>query len=489
MNILVTAAEITPFAKAGGLADVVASLSKEWALLGHKVVVVVPKYGMIDHSLYSITPTNTIVEVPMSHWKVYARLWKGKIPNSEVDVYFLESNDYFDRRGIYGDREGYTDNDKRFTFLSRAVFEVAKAINFKPDILHAHDYHTALSLAFLKIFYRYNSLFSKTAGVYTIHNMGYQGQYNPSTIMPLMGISLKDFYPGSWYEHDGIFNSMKVGIMFADKVTAVSPTYSKEIRWTTLGEGMQPYLNSKGGDVIGILNGTDYTEWNPEIDNLIYSPYSQNVLETKEINKQRFLNEHCPQNSDFSNDIPLIGMVTRLTRQKGIDVLEQVLESYLHSGVFRFALLGSGEKRFEDYFRYLERKYSGSVIIHLGYNNVLSHKVIASADYLMMPSLYEPCGLTQMYAMKYGTIPIVRSTGGLSDTVLEYNRNTSQGTGFLFYGYNAHDLSLTINRALSVYKTKPHWNTIRRNGMNADFSAGRSAEEYIKAFKWALEKT
>ncbi len=484
MNILIAASEVDPYAKSGGLADVTATLPKEWYRYGQNPIVVMPKYGFINVDKWGFKPTDITINVPMGHWTEFARLWYGTLPDSQVPVYLVEHNEYFDRNGIYGDPQEYGDNNRRFIFLSRAVFEVAKALDFTPDVIHAHDFHTAFAMAFLRSYYRYEARFAKTAGVFTIHNLAYQGKFEPFSTLSYSGFGMNQFYPGSWLEYHGMVNFMKVGIMFADKITTVSPTYAQEIRFPYFGEGLSDALNFRAGDLVGILNGVYYNEWNPATDRMISQNYSPATLSKKREIKHAFLKE----NGDFEHpDMPLVGIVTRLAEQKGIDLLMYKLEEYLSLGTFRFVLLGSGDKHYEDYFKYIKWKYPHTAIIHLGYSTQISHRIIAASDFFLMPSRFEPCGLTQMYAMKYGTIPIVRKTGGLSDTVSEYNTNTGEGTGFSFMQYNADDMAYAIRRGLSVYMNEPHWDIIRQNAMQQDFSSGASALEYLKVFNWAME--
>jgi starch synthase len=487
MNILLASSEVAPFAKAGGLADIASSLPIEWAKYGQNPIVILPKYGFIDTYKYGFEPTEHSIVVPMGYWNEYARIWHGFLPNSEVPVYLIEHNHYFDRNGIYGDPNEYGDNDRRFIFFSRAIFETAKVLNFKPDIIHAHDFHTAFCMAFLKSYYFNDPLFKGTAGVYTIHNLAYQGKFNPENALMYSGFGMKEFYPGSWFEKYGSVNAMKTGIMFADKITTVSPTYAKEIRYPYYSEGLQDELNLRGADLIGVLNGVYYDEWNPEIDDEIYEKYSTDEFEIKHNNKIRFLLDHGLTKED-DLELPLIGMVTRLTEQKGIDLLTAKLEYYLENKMFRLALLGTGERRYTDFFQYIKWKFPKLAIVNIGYNNNLSHKLFAAADFFLMPSRFEPCGLTQMYAMRYGTIPIARIAGGLADTITEYNFDNSTGSGFLFWQYNADDLAFALRRSLSVYNNQPHWDLIRKNAMANNFSSGKSALEYLKVFKWALEK-
>lgn len=487
MNILVASAEVTPFAKSGGLADVAASLPIEWHKYGQNPIVVMPKYGFIDVDTFGFKPTDLTLIVPMGHWVEFALLWEGTMPNSDVPVYLIEHEIYFNREGIYGDPDEYDDNDRRFIFFSRAVLETAKALNFKPDILHAHDFHTAFSLAFLKSHYANDPIFAGTAGVYTIHNLAYQGWFDAHRSMQFAGFDLKEFYPGCWFEKFGKVNAMKTGIMFADKITTVSPTYAKEIRWAYYSEGLQDELNLRGSDLIGVLNGVYYDEWAPKRDKLIYKTYDIDTLSSKDINKLEYLNSFGLSKED-NLDLPLIGMVTRLAEQKGVDLVMEKLEYYLANNIARFTLLGSGEKRYSDYFYYLKWKYPKLALITLGYNTALSHKIFAASDFLLVPSRYEPCGLTQMYALKYGTVPIVRITGGLADTVEEYIPDTGEGTGFRFWQYNAEDFAYSLRRGIDIYNQKDHWDIIRKNGMKKDYSSSSSALKYLKVFKWAQEK-
>ncbi|MFP4543604.1 MAG: glycogen synthase [Candidatus Kapaibacterium sp.] len=486
MNILIVSAEVSPFAKSGGLADVVGALPAEWKKFGQDPVIIMPKYGFIDTDKWGFESSDITLIVPMSYWTEYARLWKGYLPGTEVPVYLIEHNEYFDRPGIYGGPDEYQDNDRRFIFFCRAAMEAAKALNFQPDIIHAHDFHAAFTLAFLKSHYKEDYFFSRSAGVYTIHNLAYQGWFKPETALDYSGFGMEQFYPGSWFEHYGQVNAMKVGIMFADKITTVSPTYSKEIRMAYFSEGLQDVLNSRGGDLIGLLNGVDYSSWNPENDEFIPYRYSIGEFDIKQKNKAKFIKEYF---ADSSNpDLPLIGMVTRLTDQKGMDLIMKNLEHHLYEQKFRFALLGSGEARYEDFFRFISDKYPDRAFVRIGYDNELSHNIIASSDFLLMPSRFEPCGLTQMYALKYGTAPIVRQTGGLADTVREYDQATNEGTGFLFRHYDAQDMDFSIFKALELYGNQPHWDMLRLNAMNENFSSGMTAMEYLRVFKWALEK-
>ena len=485
MNILVCAAEAVPFAKTGGLADVVSSLSIEWKKQGHNPIIIIPKHKCIDIEKYDFRPTFLTLIVPMGYWTEYATLWRGYLPNSEVEVYLIENNTYFSRNGIYGEDKEYIDNARRFIFLSRAVFESAKALQFKPDIIYANDYHTAFTMPFLKTYYRNEELFSQTAGVFTIHNLKFQGIYPPEDTMEFSSFGMQNFYPGSWFEFYGRTNYMQVGIKFADKITTVSPTYAREIRTEYYGEGLHDVLNSRAGDLIGILNGVNYEEWSPEVDKFISPNYSQKTLD----NKRKIKHEFLKSNGIYDNlDIPLVGMITRLTEQKGIDLVMNKLEEFLWNARIRFVMLGTGEARYQDYFNYIKDKYPNNSIVYIGYNEAFSHQVYAASDFLLVPSKFEPCGLTQMYAMRYGTLPIVRATGGLSDTVHEFTSQTKTGSGFVFWNYNADDFAYALDRALQIYSKPKIMDKARKCAMQVNFSSERSAKQYIDVFNWALEK-
>lgn len=487
MNIVTATAELTPIAKAGGLGDMASFLSREWIKLNHNPIIILPKYSFIDTYKWGFKNTLKTIIVQMGHWVEYGLLWEGKLYGSDVPVYLVEHEGYFNRPGIYGDPNEYSDNDRRFIFFSKAVFEVCRAIGFSPDIIHAHDFHTAFTMSFLKEFYRIDPLFSRTAGVYTIHNLAYQGKFNPQTALLYSGIPWSKFYPFSSYEYYGLVNAMKVGIMNADKITTVSPNYAQEIRWSYYGEGLDGVINSRAADFLGILNGIDYAEWNPETDTNLVVNYNKHTLEGKQANKHQLLKEYGLTDYD-DLDMPLISMVTRLVEQKGIDLVVNKMEELLETTHFRLFILASGEYQYEQFLRYLQSRFPKKAIIHIGHEIGLSHRIFAASDYFLMPSRFEPCGLTQMFSLRYGTIPIARETGGIADTVKEYNYDNMAGNGFTFWQYNADDMAFAIRRALGVFNSIPHWDKIRQNAMDEDFSSERTALQYLDVFKWAKEK-
>lgn len=488
MNILLVAAEVSPYAKVGGLADMASALPKAWSAAGHDVRIMLPLYGTIDKELYGLQKLDMLVAVPFGSWTEYAEVWLGTLPGSDVNVYFIRSSDYFDRPGIYGYHEGFEDNDRRFIFLSKAAFEVAKALDFRPDVIHAHDYHTAVCMPLLKVQYLHDPFFAHAAGVFTIHNMAFQGHFDPLRAMEFCGFAPSDFYTGCWYEHEGCFNAMKSGIMFADKVTTVSPTYAQEIRWTTEGKGLQGALQERSADVVGVLNGIDTQEWDPSSDRHIALTYTSESLERKLANKLALLREVGFADTDQNDDLPVMGMVTRLTEQKGLSILTHALPLHLREGSFRLVVLGSGEHHAESMLRDLEHRSPHLVRYVHGYNEPLSHRVQAGSDFYLMPSLFEPCGLTQMFALRYGSVPIVRGIGGLADTIEEYDPITFRGTGVRFYDYSAESLSDALWRAKRLFRQEPHWTHVRRNAMSVDNSIVHTAERYLEVFSWAQEK-
>ncbi len=318
--------------------------------------------------------------------------------------------------------------------------------------------------------------------------MVFQGQSDPYKVLPLAGISTNQFYSHSWFENAGVLNMMKVGIMFAEKVTTVSPRYAMEIRYTSQGYGLQHVLNERGYDLVGVLNGVDYDVWNPKTDDKLYANYTVDDLAGKQQNKVQFLQDWGLTREQAEQDIPLIGLVARLTDQKGIELIEDSLEWMVHNLNARFVFCGSGAEKYENFFRWMSNRFPTKVLTYIGYNDTVAHRVEAASDMFLMPSLFEPCGLNQMYSLKYGTVPIVRQVGGLADTVTEYSAINPDGNGFTFVDYQSGELVYAIMRAVQYYFRKDDWKKIQYNGMTMDLSAIRSAERYIEVFRWAKER-
>ncbi|MCS7060331.1 MAG: glycogen synthase GlgA [Anaerolineae bacterium] len=482
MKIAFLAAECVPYAKTGGLADVVGALPQALQRLGHEVIVVMPKYADINTTRYPMRP----FLAPMGVWMGNTEEWCAvyTADNNGAPVYFIEFDRYFGRPGLYHDANfnDYLDNPRRFGFLTRAGLQLCKDIGFKPDIVHAHDWHTALAAAYLKIWHWNDPLLGRAASVLTIHNIAYQGVYSADHY-DYLGLQWGNFTSDKFEDH-GRINFLKGGIVYADMVNTVSPTYAKETRTPEGGYGLAPYLNNKGDRYVGILNGVDYTRWDPASDPLIPARYSAADLSGKAICKralqERFLLDVAP-------DIPVIGVVSRLVSQKGLDLLAQAIEGIVNTMRVQFAILGSGDKGLEAFYGNLPARYPGRIGSYIGYNDELAHWIEAGSDFFIMPSIYEPCGLNQMYSLKYGTLPIVRATGGLDDSVQQYDEASGAGTGFKFYEPSAHAIYYTVGWAVSTYyDRKLHMHKMIQAAMAQDFSWERSARAYEQVYEQAL---
>jgi len=483
MKIAFLASECVPYAKTGGLADVVGALPGALRELGHEVIIIMPLYRSVDRNKFNIKPFLSPIGVWMGEGQEWCSLHKTENPDG-VPVYFIEYEKYFGRDGLYHDAEfnDYLDNPRRFAFLSRAGLQVCKDIDFKPDIVHVHDWHTALAAAYLKIWHWDDALLGSAASVLTIHNIGYQGKY-PRTAYAYAGLQPWNFTPDKFEDYGGM-NFLKGGIQYTDYVTTVSPKYADETRTPDGGQGMALYLNDKGGRYEGILNGVDYTAWNPAVDSLIPARYSPADMRGKATCKAAIqARMHLIQNPD----IPLIGLVSRFADQKGLDLLAGSIENIVRDMQVQFAILGSGDRNLESYFGRLPQLYPGVIGSFIGYNNELSHWIEAGSDFFVMPSRYEPCGLNQIYSLKYGTLPIVRATGGLDDTVQQYDEITGAGTGFKFWEMSSHALYFAIGWAVSTYYDRPgHFRQMQAVGMEQDYSWGKSAQAYDGVYQAAL---
>ncbi|HWQ15971.1 MAG TPA: glycogen synthase GlgA [Roseiflexaceae bacterium] len=482
LKIVMIAAECVPFAKTGGLADVVGALPKVLRALGHDVIVVMPKYEQIDYVRYGLNPTMGPLGVWMGNTQEWCQMHLAV--HEGVPVYFVEAHKYFSRPGLYHDANfnDYQDNPRRFGFLTRAGLQLCKDIGFKPDIVHAHDWHTALAPAYLKIWHWDDPQLGGAASVLTIHNIAYQGIY-PAEHMDYLGLQWANFTPDKFESH-GKINFLKGGIQYADMVNTVSPTYANETRTPELGYGLAPYLNDKGDRYYGILNGVDYAQWDPATDRLIAANYSAENLEGKARCK-RALQERMGLEVD--PEAPIIGVVSRLVEQKGLDLLAGAIEDIITNMRTQFVILGSGEKGLEAFFSALPARYPGRVGSYIGYSDELAHQIEAGADFFIMPSRYEPCGLNQIYSLKYGTLPIVRATGGLEDTVQQYDEASGTGTGFKFYEPSAHAIYYTVGWAVSTFfDRKHHMRQMIRQAMAQDFSWEKSARAYVDLYRRAL---
>jgi starch synthase len=478
MNIVFTCSEFTPLAKTGGLADVCAALSAYLLDHGDDVRVLVPLYREIAESGLKLEPVEPLQNMPIrlgSHEITYS-IDTARLTDSDQDICLLRCPELYDRGRIYGDAG---DEHRRFILLSRAALEMCRHTEFEPDIMHCHDWHTALVPLFLKTVYASDRLFAKTRTVLTIHNIAYQGIFGADTIDELGLGGAEDELNQEDLRADRI-NFLKTGVLHADLLTTVSPTYAKEIQTDAYGMGLQGLLQKRSETLVGILNGVDYKLWDPEHDGLIPHTYSARRLGGKKENKTELLAE---VGLDGADDRPLIGMVSRLTAQKGIDLIEAVLPEILQSRPFVVVVLGTGEPRYERFFASLEQSFKSQVRFYNGYNNKLAHRIEAGSDMFLMPSHFEPCGLNQMYSMRYGTVPIVHETGGLADTVEPYDSNSKQGTGIVFRHYDEAGLRWAIDTALDLYEDKHAWRQIIRNGMVRDFSWERQGKLYADLYR------
>ncbi|MGN0621099.1 MAG: glycogen synthase GlgA [Porcipelethomonas sp.] len=466
MNILFAASEANPFIASGGLADVAGSLPAAVTRKGHDCRIVIPLYKGISPQLRASMTFLTHITVDVSWRKQYCGIFTA-ICNG-VTYYFLDNEYYFGRDGIYG----FYDDCERFVFYSRAVLEMLRYIDFKPDIIHTNDWQAALIPVYYQVFYKYQQGYENIKTVFTIHNIQYQGNYGREVLNEVMGIPM---YHMSLLEYDGAVNMMKGAIETADKVTTVSPSYAWEILDPWYSHGMDRALNPKQYKLSGILNGLDVDSYNAETDPVIPKNYSSKSITGKKVCKTKLLEELGLQEGNE----PLIGIVTRFVSHKGIDLIRYVFEDMIKAG-FKFAVLGSGEKIYEDFFKEMEWRYKDKVSVSLGFIPELSRKIYAGADMFLMPSQSEPCGLAQMIAMRYGTIPIVRETGGLRDTVRDCGGEN--GNGFTFKTYNAHDMLDACMRAKAVYEDKRKWNGIIKRDMAEDFSWDNSANLYIDLY-------
>ncbi len=478
IKICLASSEFAPLAKTGGLADVCAALSAYLHRNGHDVRVLLPLYRTVLESGLTIVPVDTLQNIPIRlgpHTITYS-IDTAQLPKSSLNIYLLRCPALYDRESIYtpGDDEHY-----RFILLSRAAIEMCQHMRFAPDIFHTHDWHTALLPLYLKTVYAWDRLFANTHSVLTIHNIGFQGIFGAGILDDLgLNGSVQELHQDDL--DMGRINFLKTGVLYADLLTTVSPNYAREIQGDEYGMGLQDLLRARQKTLVGVLNGVDYGEWDPAHDKLIPHQYSSEKLEGKKKNKLELMAELELATDD---DLPLIGMVSRLTGQKGIDLIQSVLPQLLQSRRFALAVLGSGEPRYERFFARLQENFRDRVCYYDGYNNKLAHWIEAGSDMFLMPSQFEPCGLNQMYSQRYGTVPIVRETGGLADTVELYDPETNEGTGIVFRDYNVAGLSWAINAALDLYNDKKTWLRIVKNGMSKDFSWDRQGAVYVELFQ------
>lgn len=475
--------EVTSFAQTGGLGEVLSALPAELAKLGLSVDVLMPKYRGITPDKYNLRKMDLAIDVDLN-----ARITRGEFweytDERGVRMIFLENDEYYDRPGLYGlqDRD-YEDNSERFVFLCRAALEMALAAGEEYDLYHAHDWQSALVPVYLRTLFAGESLVRPSAAVMTIHNLGYQGIFWHWD-MPIVGVGWEHFTPGEM-EFYGDLNFLKSGIVFADKVNTVSPTYRNEIMTPDFGFGLDGVLREKDPHVAGILNGVDYSVWNPETDRKIAARY-----DTADLSGKKECKTDLQSVAGLTVDpaAPVIGMVSRLSSQKGLDLLQGAAPGILEEGA-QMVILGTGETAYHESFSELASQYPDRVKVFLTYDQELAHKIFAGSDMILVPSRYEPCGLNQMYALKYGSIPIVRATGGLNDTVEDFDGDENAGTGFKFVRASVADLERALDRAMRLYRFKPDaWKGLMIRAMKKDFSWNRSAREYVNLYEDAVKQ-
>jgi starch synthase len=480
INILLAASEVVPYAKSGGLADVAGALPKALKELGHDIRVVMPRYYVVDKERYKLKLIEASLGIPMGIMgEMWAAVYEGRLPQSDVPIYFIEHDAFFGRKGLYNENgEGFDDNDNRFIFFSKAVMQLAKRLHFRPDVIHANDWHTAAIPLFLNTTYAFDPDFRHTGSLLSIHNLEHQGKFFKGA-MDVLGVGWEHFNSNELEEYDAI-NLLKGGIVHADAINAVSKKYAKEICTSHFGFGLENLINEKAYKLFGILNGVDYNEWSPDIDPLIPFNFDLDNLEGKDKCKaqlQEFFN--LPQRPD----VPLIGFVGRLAEQKGISLIASCLENLLEMDI-QIVLLGTGENWAESFFSNKVEYYPHKFACYIGYDNTIAHIIEAASDMFLMPSLFEPCGLNQIYSLRYGTIPIVRATGGLDDTIENYDAYHKTGTGFKFYDATHSALKNTVEWAVyTYYNDKEGFAQLRQNAMSKRYEWSKAAQGYEDIYR------
>ena len=489
MKIVIVSPEVVPFAKTGGLADVTGALPKALSKLGHQVKVILPKYRMVDEKKFALENIDlALPEIPIGDKKEKIGLKAYWDKDFNVEFLFLVCDKYFDREELYKDPStgmDYKDNDERFILFDRGVIEVLKSLDWQPEVIHCNDWQSALIPAYLKTFFADGPFFKNISTVFTIHNVAYQGLF-PKESFKKVGVGPELFYPTSPFEFWGKLNFMKAGIYYADVINTVSERYAVEIQSSSeFGYGLEGVLRDRSSDFYGVLNGIDYEDWSPEKDKFIPYNYGSGDLSGKERDKRYLLDLSGLLLSNA--DLPLIGIISRLADQKGFDLIEEVADEVLSLDL-KIVLLGTGDEKYHLFFSDLEKKYSKKIKVNLTFDNRLAHLIEAGSDMFLMPSRYEPCGLNQLYSLRYGTVPIVRETGGLADTIQDYNSETSEGNGFVFKNYDTEELLEAIKGALEIYRDKRAWSKLMLKGMSQDYSWEAQARKYVELYEKALEK-
>jgi starch synthase len=478
VRIALVASEVAPYAKSGGLADVAGALSRYLARQGHDVRLFVPFYGQIDTAQNGpFVPVDFLRDVPLRLGRRSFRYTVFTRPDPDrLGTYFLHCPELYHRESLY---TSDPDEHLRFAFLSRAAVECCQRMGWSPQVIHTNDWHTGLLPLYLKRHYQWDRLFATTRTVLTIHNIGYQGVFGAEVLPELELEGCADLL----YQEDlhaGRINFLKTGLLYADVLTTVSRTYAREIQTAEYGMGLEDILRRRAGSLVGIVNGVDYGDWNPSADPYIPHPYSVADLSGKAKNKRHLLDA---MGLSFDEEVPVLGLVSRLVHQKGFDLLFDILPDLLARRDVRLTFLGSGEAKYARFFAQLQQAFPTKMSYYKGYSEELAHLIEAGADIFLMPSRYEPCGLNQMYSLRYGTVPVVRKTGGLADTVQLWNPSSRQGTGFVFDHFTTDGLRWALHTALDTYRDRDAWRTLQENGMKQDFSWEVQGQEYEALYR------
>ena len=480
MKILLASSEVHPFSKTGGLADMVGALGKALAAAGHEVAIVTPLYRGIRGRFTDLRPTDLRLDVPLGDTRVSAGVLELNL-SKRLKVYFVDQPGYFDRLALYGENNtDYPDNPQRFIFFAKAVVQLARLQPLGPfDLVHVHDWQAGLVPALLR-HEAHRTGWRAPRSVLTIHNLAYQGRFAGATF-PLTNLT-PDYFTPAGLEFYGDVNCLKAAILYADFLTTVSPRYAREICTEAYGCGLDPVLRVRQGKLVGILNGVDYDEWNTHRNHHLRHPFSHRKLAGKAATKHDLQRE---LGLPLRADVPLFATVTRLADQKGMDILLAALEEMLATDL-QFVILGSGDPNLQRGYQSLARRHPTQAIARIGYDHALSHRIEAGCDFFLMPSRFEPCGLNQMYSLRYGAIPIVRRTGGLDDSVVDLTENADLANGIKFTEFTSRALAGAIRKALVLYRTPDLFAQMRKNGMTADFSWDRTTVEYEKVYRRAL---
>ncbi len=477
MKVVILASEVVPFAKTGGLADVAGALPKFLGPLGVESRVILPLYRETKRKALSLQRIADSLEMDWSGKKESFSLWEWK--EGPAGFLLLEKDEFFDRDYLYGTPQGdYPDNGERFAFFSKAALEAVKHLGFRPDVVHAHDWQAAIALALLKFVYSQDPFFSHTRSLFTIHNLAYQGLFDRA-ILGRIGLP-ESLFNMNDLEFYGRVSYLKGGILYGTAVNTVSRRYSQEIQTPEFGHRLDGLLRQRRDRLFGILNGADYADWNPATDRFIVRPYDPTYLDGKKQCRADLLQAFSL--SGVSEDTPVVGMVSRLAGQKGFDILSEALEGIFKLGA-ALVILGTGEDVFQKALSQAQKKHPRSFGLKIAFDEALSHKIYAGSDLFLIPSRYEPCGLTQMYSLRYGTIPVVRATGGLDDTIQEYDPSRETGNGFKFKDYSATALLTSLEKAVSIHRRKSRWRPLIQKAMACDFSWDKSAREYIRLYQ------